>query len=50
MPDETSDIQFKPKISTVLHCIHENKILYEIFLGFTDVSTDMTSGGLFFYV
>lgn len=36
-PDETSDIQCKSQLSTVLYYIHINKTC-EIFVGFTDVS------------
>lgn len=44
--DETSDIQCKSQLFTVLHYIHERKIC-ERFLGFTDVSTDRNSDHLF---
>lgn len=46
MLDETSGIQCKSQLSTVLHYIHESKTC-EWFWGFTDSNADRTSGVLF---
>ena len=45
MRDEMSDNQRKYQLSTFLHYLSDSKIC-EQFLGFTDVSSDRTSGSL----
>jgi hypothetical protein len=49
MLDETSDIQCKSQLCTVLHYLSDSKIC-EQFLGFTNVSSDRTSDGLFKHI
>lgn len=46
MLDETSDIQCKSQLSTVIRYVKEEKV-YERFIGFTDVSADRSASGLF---
>ena len=49
MLDETSDIQNTSQLSTILRYVHKGKIC-EHFLGFTDVSADRSSNGLFNHI
>jgi hypothetical protein len=49
MLDETSDIQMVSQLATVLRYIHDGNI-QERFVGFTDISADRSSDGLFSHV
>ena len=47
--DETSDVNTKSQLSTVIRYVHQGKV-YDRFLGFTDVSADRTAAGLMGHV
>ena len=47
--DETSDVNTKSQLSTVIKYVHQGKV-YDRFLGFTDVSADRTAAGLMGHV
>lgn len=49
MLDEMSDKQCKYQLSTFLHYLSDSKICEKV-LGFTDISSDRTSGGLYKHV